>query len=26
MDTRAICENALKGFFPDPPRMKTPKA
>lgn len=21
-DTRALCENALKGFFPDPPRLK----
>ncbi len=24
-DTRAICENALKGLFPDPPRMKSTK-
>ncbi|MDD4101507.1 MAG: 3'-5' exonuclease [Kiritimatiellae bacterium] len=24
-DTRTICENALKGFFPDPPRMKAAK-
>lgn len=22
-DTRAICENALNGVFPDPPRLKT---
>ena len=26
LDTRAICEKALKGFFPEPPRVKTTKS